>query len=321
MSRKTTIDSILVPVVSPSAGSAVNLPQRVRTGAIAGMRSHLSGLTESARTAAKLQEQVNTGSAVIEIQPDMIDGSMVVDRIATDVDPSFEDLVESIRDSGQQVPILVRPSDNGRYQVAYGHRRVRAAAKVGVKVKALVRNLTNDELVVAQGKENFDRKDLSFIEKAQFARRLEDQGYERSVIIAALSTEKGNLSRYIAVARSIPEDLVQAIGPASKAGRARWTTLSEHLPGKESLAMNETAKPEFRILDSDARFAAVLRALNRPVAKATSWIGGKAARIDRKEDRTVLTIDDAVAPDFGAFLVDRLDDLYREYLDRRKEAA
>ncbi|MGI3899191.1 MAG: plasmid partitioning protein RepB [Janthinobacterium lividum] len=320
MSRKTTIDSILVPVASPAAGSAVNLPQRVRTGAIAGMRSHLSGLTESARTAARLQEQVSAGTSVIELDPSVIDGSMVVDRIATEIDPSFDELVESIRQSGQQVPILVRPSEADRYQIAYGHRRVRAAAKLGIKVKALVRNLTDDELVVAQGKENFDRKDLSFIEKAQFARRLEDLGYERSVIIAALSTEKGNLSRYIAVARSIPEDLVQAIGPASKAGRARWTTLSEHLPGKEDVAATAIAKPDFKSLDSDARFAAVLRALNRPATKATSWIGGKAARIDRREDRTVLTIDDATAPEFGAFVVERLDELYREYLDRRKNA-
>ena len=74
-------------------------------------------------------------------------------------------------------------------------------------------------------------------------------------------------------------------------------------------------------MDSDARFAAVLRSLNRPAAKATHWVGGKAARIDRKEDKTVLTIDDAIAPDFGSFVVERMDDLYREYLDRRREAA
>lgn len=321
MSRRTTIDSILMPVSAPAPRAVVDSAQRVRTGAIAGMRSHLSGLQATASNAARLQEQVANGSAVIEIDPGLIDASMVVDRIATEIDPSFDELVASIKESGQQVPILVRPREGGRYQIAYGRRRVRAVIEIGGKVKAIVRELTDDELVVAQGKENFDRKDLSFIEKAQFARRLEDQGYERSVIIAALSTEKGNLSRYIATARSIPEDLVQAIGPAAKAGRARWATLAGHLPGREAEAHAEVAKPEFKGMDSDARFAAVLRALSRPVPKATTWVGGKAARIDRKEDKTVLTIDDSAAPDFGSFVVERMDDLYREYLDRRKDAA
>lgn len=321
MSRKSTIDSILMPVSAPAPRAVVDSEQRVRTGAIAGMRSHLSGLQATASSAARLQQQVANGAAVIEIEPDLIDASMVVDRIATDIDPSFDELVGSIRQSGQQVPILVRPREGGRYQIAYGRRRVRAVSQIGGKVKAIVRELTDDELVVAQGKENFDRKDLSFIEKAQFARRLEDQGYERTVIIAALSTEKGNLSRYIAAARSIPEDLVQAIGPAGKAGRARWATLAEHLPGREAEAKSEADKPEFKAMDSDARFAAVLRALSRPAPKATSWVGGKAARIDRKEDKTVLTIDNNVAPDFGSFIVERMGDLYREYLNGRKEAA
>lgn len=321
MSRKSTIDSILMPVSAPAPRAVVDSAHRVRTGAIAGMRSHLSGLQATATNAARLQEQVANGSAVIEIDPDLIDASMVVDRIATEIDPSFDELIESIKQSGQQVPILVRPREGGRYQIAYGRRRVRAVSQIGGRVKAIVRDLTDDELVVAQGKENFDRKDLSFIEKAQFARRLEDQGYERAVIIAALSTEKGNLSRYIAAARSIPEDLVQAIGPAAKAGRARWATLAEYLPGREADAQTEADKPEFKAMDSDARFAAVLRALSRPAPKATSWVGGKAARIDRKEDKTVLTIDENAAPDFGSFLVERMDALYREYLDRRKEAA
>ena len=311
MNRKSTIDSILVPV--PATPVAVNSPKRVQTGAIAGMRSHLSGLTESAITAARLQEQMSAGESVVELDPALLDGSMVVDRIVMDVDPNFDELVDSIQSAGQQVPILVRPSGE-RYQIAYGHRRVRAAKRLGIKVKALVRDLTNDQLVVAQGKENNDRKDLSFIEKAQFARHLEDQGYERPVIMAALSTEKGNLSRYIGLARSIPEKLVHAIGPASKAGRWRWVALAEQMPGKEQLVEAAIRSEQFKTLDSDARFSLVLKALSEPVSKETTWVGGKAARIERKEHKVVLTIDEA---GFGDFVAERMGDLYREYLDRK----
>ena len=207
---------------------------------------------------------------------------------------------------------MVRPLEGGRYQTAYGHRRVRAALRLGIKVKALVRELTDAELVVAQGKENLDRKDLSFIERAQFARRLEGQGFERNVIMAALSTDKADLSRYISIATSIPEDVIDAIGPAPKVGRPRWATLAENFDAGVAYAAIEG--PSFKSLDSDARFGAVLNAFSRRVPKETLWVCGREARIDRKADKTVLTVNTR----FGVYLVDRLDDLYREFQERTK---
>jgi ParB family transcriptional regulator, chromosome partitioning protein len=49
----------------------------------------------------------------------------------------------------------------------------------------LLSTLSSDlERVVAQGKENSERRDLSFIERAAFAIYLEQRGFERSVILA-----------------------------------------------------------------------------------------------------------------------------------------
>src|SRR5579863_5034358 len=184
------------------------------------MGASLKELTEGARAAARFQEQVETGAIVVDLDPDTLDSSFVSDRLPAAVDPSFDALVASVRESGQILPILARPhpKDQDRYQIAYGHRRVRVAAALGIKVRTIVRTLTDAELVIAQGKENLERRDLSYIEKAFFARRLEDQGFERGVIITALATDKADLSRYISVARQIPERLAQAIGPAGKAG-------------------------------------------------------------------------------------------------------
>jgi len=308
VSRKSTIDTLFV-----NRGEQKPLPSdRVKTGAISAMGTSLKQLTESAKAASRLQEQIAAGAVMIEIEPDKIESSLIADRIATDIDPDFEALVESIRSSGQQVPILVRPLDGGRYQTAYGHRRVRAAARIGVKVKALVRELTDPELVVAQGKENLDRKDLSFIERAQFAWRLEGQGFDRNVIMAALSTDKADLSRYISIAKSIPEEIIQAIGPAPKVGRPRWATLAENLDSDAAYAV--IGSPEFKRMDSDARFNAVLNSFSRRAPKETSWALGREAKIDRKADKTVLTVNTG----FGAYLVDRLDELYREFQESAK---
>lgn len=330
MSRKATIDTLFVKRSDAGNTSVSADKDRVRTGAISAMGTSLKELTEGAKAAARLQEQIEAGAAVVELDPSVLDSSMVRDRLISEIDTSFDALVESIKASGQQVPILVRPHPENpqRYQVAYGHRRMRAAAFLGLKVRAVVRPLTDNELVVAQGKENLDRRDLSYIEKALFARRLEDQGFERTVIMTALSTDKGDLSRYISVARMIPEPLLQAVGPASKVGRSRWIALSDRLaqPRGDKIVDEVLKSDEFRRLDSDGRFALLFEALTKtsrkPPSRARSWTnraGQKAARIELRVDRTILTIDESLVPAFGSFLVDHLDDLYDRFLKAKQE--
>ena len=326
MSRKATIDNLFLGKATGGT-SAASDPGRVRTGAIAAMGTSLKELTETALSASKMQEQLESGDAVIEIDPADIDASMVTDRLVAEIDPDFDELVESIRGSGQQVPILVRPNPSApsRFQIAYGRRRMRAAAKIGTKVRAIVREMTDSELVIAQGKENLDRKDLSFIEKAMFARQLEEQGFERPVIMAALSTDKGDLSRYITVAKTIPQDVVQAIGPAGKAGRARWIALGEKLSTGSAPIKRTLQSEEFKALDSDGRFVMLLNALTeRRVSTAQPWVtdrGQKAGQVEQKSDRVVLTIDERVVPEFGSYLAGRLDELYAEFLARKEDRA
>jgi ParB family chromosome partitioning protein len=192
-----------------------------------------ASLRDIAREADEMRERIASGEQVLEIDTDLIDPAPFTDRLVIEVDPAFEALVASIRDSGQQVPALVRPhpSRPGRYQAAYGHRRIRACQALQLPVRAVVRTLDDAALAVAQGQENIARRDLSFIEKAVFAAGLESSGLPRAAILQALATDKGDLSRYIAVAKAVPIELARAIGPAPKAGRARWLALAEALRG------------------------------------------------------------------------------------------
>src|SRR5690606_36556655 len=52
-------------------------------------------------------------------------------------------------------------------------------------VRAVVRDLSDTELVLAQGKENAERRSLSFIERAFFAKALIDHGFDRATAQAA----------------------------------------------------------------------------------------------------------------------------------------
>ncbi|MBB6469480.1 ParB family chromosome partitioning protein [Aminobacter lissarensis] len=327
MSRKDAIDSLFLKKPEPSAAPVADKAvARVRTGAISAMGSSLQEMAEGAKAAARLQQQLASGDAVVSLDPSKIDGSTIADRLPADIDPTFDQLVVSIAENGQQVPILVRPHPDtaGRYQIAYGRRRLRAAVKLGSEVRAIVQTLSDSELVVAQGRENLDRADLSFIEKALFARRLEDAGFDRATIVAALSTDKADLSRYISVARSIPESLAFKIGPASRAGRARWVALAEGLARPKAMQAIESAieTTEFRNADSDARFAQVFKlavaAPSKPAKKLKAWStprGKKAATIEHGPRNTALIFDEKLVPTFGAFVAEQLDRLYEQFLE------
>lgn len=325
MSRKDALNSLFLGKTPPAAAGAspAKNPERVRSGAIGAMGTSLQELTQGARAAAKLQEQLLTGDHVVSLDPALIDPSPIADRLSTDVEPGFDELVSSIERHGQQVPILVRPSPaiDGRFQIAYGRRRLRALVRLNRPVKAIVRDLSDDEVVVAQGRENLDRADLSFIEKALFAKRLEDAGYERSVIMSALSTDKSDLSRYISIARRIPEELARQIGPAAKVGRARWHALADALGKSKAAAKIEeiVASDSFHAADSDARFNMVFKATTlspERSAKGGAWTtpeGRRAALIERRGSHTAITFDEKRVPEFAAFVAARLDALYSEF--------
>ncbi|MBD3849138.1 MULTISPECIES: plasmid partitioning protein RepB [Bosea] len=330
MSRKDAINSLFLRKPEPAAHVPPKNAERVRTGAIAAMGSSLQEMTEGARAAERLHQQLAEGEVVLSLEAAQIEGSRIADRIAIDVDPGFETLVESIRERGQQVPILVRPHPEkaNHFQIVYGRRRLRVATRLGRPVKAIVRNLTDAELVIAQGRENLDRADLTFIEKAFFARRLEDAGYDRSTILAALSTDKSDLSRYIAIARRLPEQIVQKIGPAAKTGRARWIALADKLEdGKAVIAAeNLLSDPETIALDSDGRFQAVLKAVDKQPKRASKptdiWVnqaGKRAGRVERSGGKTALVFNEKVVPEFATWISSRLDDLYAEFSTGREE--
>ena len=76
MSRKSTIDTLFVQ----KGEGKPPPPDRVKTGAISAMGTSLKQLTESARAASRLQEQIAAGAVVIEIDPKKIEASLIKDQ-------------------------------------------------------------------------------------------------------------------------------------------------------------------------------------------------------------------------------------------------
>ena len=284
----------------PPAAAPEPEPRRAfpNTGAMSGMRSTLRDLSSN---------------AVREIDPSLIEDGGPKDRLAFS-DADVADLAESILAHGQQVPIMVRPIAEapGRYRIIYGRRRLRALRLLGVAAKALVRSLDDQQAILAQGQENSQRLDPSFIEKALFAAELAEAQYDTAVIQDALAVDKPMLSRMSKVARSIPAEVIQAIGPAHGIGRRRWEELADVVRDDDIdlTALAQSMAEIFAPLASDERFALLARAaLQRPAeasATAAQLVtladGSKLAELRQTARAVTIKLSSSDTPGFTQWL-------------------
>jgi ParB family chromosome partitioning protein len=296
------------------------VPQERSAAPVGGITKTLGNITEKMERASELERQLATGQTIVELDPGLIDASFVSDRLAIDA-AELAQLVEQIREHGQQVPILVRPhpETRGRYQVAYGHRRLAAAREIGIRVRAVVRDLTDGQLVVSQGQENSARTNLSYIERALFASRLEERSFGRDVIMAALGVDKAALSRMLIVIRQVPLRLVNAIGAAPDIGRRRWLELGERLEKADvEKIIVELSADDARKISSDERFQRALVLATKKTAApkpavAKTQVTGVPVMIKKTVSGATFVFDGKIAPGFDQFVQERLKGLFQEF--------
>jgi len=243
----------------------------------------------------------------------------------------FEEFKTLIADEGQKISIQVRthPTAPGRYQVVYGHRRWRACRDLGIKVKAILTELTDTELVVAQGIENAARQDLSWIERALFVERMDKAGIKAKDIRAALSVDDPELARLRQVCRAIPVEVIETIGRAPKVGRPRWVELATMVASQIGLLdrVRETLSDDKVFgLPSDERFNRVLGAVKaKTVAlpdriELRSAAGEVVARVVFTPGQVKLTVGKANGDAFSTFLRAELPLVIERFLTRARKA-
>ena len=133
-------------------------------------------------------------------------------------------MVESIRKVGAITPALARPLEDGGFELISGHRRLAACQVLGLKtMPVIVREMTDDEAVIAMVDANLQRETILPSEKA-FAYRmkmdaLKHQGrstldqvgpkWSASIIAKENSDSETQVKRYIRLTYLIPELLTK----------------------------------------------------------------------------------------------------------------
>ena len=125
---------------------------------------------------------------------------------------ALEELAASIAQRGVIQPIIVRPMDNGRYQLVAGERRWRAAQKARLhEIPALVRDLSERDVMALALIENLQREDLNPIEEARAYNRLAELESMTQAEIARMVDKSrshvANLQRLLA----LPEGVIERV--------------------------------------------------------------------------------------------------------------
>ncbi|MRN43483.1 MULTISPECIES: plasmid partitioning protein RepB [unclassified Brucella] len=310
---------------SDNSGLSPAMERNRGRGAFGAITKSIDELAEQAETAKQIQARLLEGATVIDLDTDLIDVSFIEDRLEDDA-PALSELIDAIRERGQDSPILVRPHPNkaGRFMVVFGHRRLRAAKALSRPVRAVVKDLSERDHVIAQGQENSARSNLSFIERAMFASALMEKGHGRDVVMAALAIDKTLLSKLLSTANDIPKEIIRAIGAAKNNGREPWYKLAKLLRDDThraaAFAFIESA--EFREADSDQKLSLLLASVARPerkpakTAASRQWTPtDRSARVTAKAKGKTLSMEFS-SPNgraFGEWISNNLEGLYETF--------
>lgn len=125
-------------------------------------KMHLASLDEI----FKSQEERDIKEKVKEIKIDEID-DFPNHPFKVIENEELYNMRDSIIENGVLVPTLVRPKENGRYELISGHRRKRASELANMQtLPCIVRDLTDDEAIIIMVDSNLQREEILPSEKA-----------------------------------------------------------------------------------------------------------------------------------------------------------
>lgn len=165
---------------------------------------------------------VPSGEPIIDIEVDKV-YAFEGHPFKVNNDEKMKELVESILANGILTPVIVRPDDENGYEMISGHRRLFAAKEIGLdKIPAFIREMTDDDAVIAMVDSNIQREEILPSEKAyaykmkldaikhqgkvtrtssQFGRKLE----AAEIVAESVGESKNQIHRFVRLTEVIPE--------------------------------------------------------------------------------------------------------------------
>lgn len=189
-------------------------------------------------------ELFETGESRLERQKEKVE-KIPLDRIGpfpshpfqVRKDEAMAEMAESIRQFGVLTPAVLRPTENGRYEMVSGHRRMCACEMAGLtEIPAIVRNMNRDEAILFMVDSNLQREHILPSEKA-FSYKLRLEAMKRQ-------GQRTDLTSVPLVSKSRSNEIVGKDTGESREQVRRYIRLTELVP--PLLIMVDEGKIAFR---------------------------------------------------------------------------
>ncbi len=154
---------------------------------------------------------------------------------------ALEELARSLKADGLLQPVIVRPADDGRFELVAGERRWRAAQRAGLlKIPAIVRDVPDERLLELALIENLQREELNAIEEAQAYRVLiEDLKLTQQEVADRVGKQRSTVANALRLLQLAPKVQAMVRDRSLSMGHAR--AIASLASAGEQLAIAERA--------------------------------------------------------------------------------
>ena len=155
----------------------------------------------------------------------------------------IEELAQSIKENGLIQPIIVRQSPVIGYEILAGERRYRASIAAGLsEVPVIIKNLSDQDMMIHSIIENLQREDLNPIEEAKAYQSLIDKGYTHADIAEKMGKSRPYITNLVRLL-TLPDFILTKV-EAGKLSQAHARLLIQ-------LSTDEQKKLLYRIQTED----------------------------------------------------------------------
>jgi ParB/RepB/Spo0J family partition protein len=162
---------------------------------------------------------------------------------------TLEELAASIREHGVLQPILVRPLEDGEFQLIAGERRWRASKAAGLAtIPALVEEIDDDTALAISIIENLQREDLSPLDEATiYDRMVREHGYSVRRLAQKLGKDKGYLENRLRLADA-PDEIRELVSLRKDTLSHAYELLKVDDPKKRKRLAGQVARGELTLI-------------------------------------------------------------------------
>src|SRR3954447_14552473 len=234
-----------------------------RTANLPGRSSNLARTDFRAAAARRLSEERDLSPAIVSLLSpehthrnkgvrivplDRIEPNPQNPRLAFN-EEALEELASSIREHGVLQPVLVRPLDEGRFQLIAGERRWRASKLAGqATIPALVENIDDDTALEIALIENLQREDISPLdEAAMYDRMIRDHGYSIRRLADKIGKDKGYLENRLRLADA-PDEVRELVSLRKDTLSHAYELMKVSDPRKRRRLADQVARNELSLV-------------------------------------------------------------------------